>query len=103
MPETGDEAAEQSVRLPWESMDDGDASSALDASPDAELEALALAAAAVAGNGRQGTDDDADDGAVAMLDYADVEPAGDDDGRFDAVDYEHPVPAEPLEDDLGPS
>jgi hypothetical protein len=98
MPESRDESAEQSVQLPWESMDDGDAPSADEASPDAELEALALAAAAVAGN----ADLDADDGAVTMLDYAEAEPAGEEDGRFDAVDYEHPVPAEPLEDDLGP-
>jgi hypothetical protein len=94
MPDTPDEAAEESVRLPWESMDDADASSA-EASADADLEALALAAAAVAGDA--GPEDDP----VPMLHYAEAE-SPDDVGGVDAVDYERPVPAEPLEDDLGP-
>ena len=84
MPDSGD----KSTQLPWESIgDDADA-------PAAVAEAPRPAAA----------------GEAELLDYAEVEvepdaPADDDAGDGigdDTVHYERPVPAEPLEEDLGP-
>jgi hypothetical protein len=76
MPSERDES-EAAVQLPWEVADD--------------------AAPVVAEAPRE------DDRASDVLDYAVVEDrsvgAGDD---VEAVDYEHPVPAEPVEEDLGP-
>jgi hypothetical protein len=61
------------------------------------LDALAAAVAARTG-------DAGETGAVELLDYAEDHCAdaayGGDPG---AVDYEHPIPAEPVEDDLGPA
>ena len=85
MPDSGDKAAQ----LPWESIgDDADA-------PAAVAEAPRPAGAREA----------------ALLDYAEVEVEAEaasnddavDDADDDAVHYERPVPAEPLEEDLGPA
>ena len=91
MPDSRDEATDTPVQLPWESM--GEEVPRAEDDGGAELRALAAAVA--------GADEDAEaEGAVHVLDYAEVEAA--DDGEPGAVDYEHPVPAEPVEDDLGP-
>ena len=97
MPESRDEATERPteapVRLPWESMDEDVARVEPEDDGGAELRALAAAVA--------GAEEDAEaEGPVDVLDYAEVEAA--DDGEPGAVDYEHPVPAEPVEEDLGP-
>ena len=91
MPDPRDKATQAPVRLPWESM--GDDVDAPAAAPEADLDALAAAVA-----GRSGADEA--DGKVELLQYVD---AGEDETDPEAVDYEHPVPAEPVEDDLGPA
>ena len=105
MPEPRDDnEPTKPVQLPWESMDDGDGPSAAARDPDADL--AAIAAAAMLDATRRG-EDGADDAPVHALDYAELDDAHPDaeanHGEPGAVDYEHPVPAEPLEEDLGPA
>lgn len=85
------------VQLPWESMDDGEGAPPAARPPEDDLAAIAAASAALRGD-RDAADED---GSVYALDYAELpEP---DVGDAGAVDYEQPVPAEPLEEDLGPA
>ena len=88
------------VQLPWESMDSGDVPPVARTEED-DLAAIAAAAATLRGD----RDGDADDETVVRsLDYAELSEAeGADGGEPGAVDYEQPVPAEPLEEDLGPA
>ena len=89
MPESRDNAPDPMVRLPWESIDE--VVQTPPALPPTDLDALAAVV-----SGRSG--DDEREGDVELLNYAEAGEVADP----DAVDYEHPVPAEPVEDDLGP-
>ena len=82
-------AARAEVQLPWE-VDDGDADAA--ATPVAEAPPREFHVV-----------DDTEGRGEAVIDYA-AAGAGDgyDDFEGEDLDYEHPVPAEPVEDDLGP-
>ena len=114
-PEPRDETDPTPVQLPWESMDDAEGSPVRGRAPDADLAALAAAVEALDASRRPGgaaddSSDDASAGAVHSLDYAELDPPAnapipgpDSDPDPGAVDYEHPVPAEPLEEDLGPA
>ena len=94
------------VQLPWESMDDGEGPPpAATRAPEDDLAAIAAAAATLRGD-RDAVADGDEEGAVRALDYAELADvdthtdAGDASGE---LDYERPVPAEPLEEDLGPA
>jgi hypothetical protein len=95
MPDSHDNASEPPVRLPWESIDE-EAVEKPPAEAPGDLDALAAVVAE-----RSGADapDGGGDGNVELLDYAE---AGDGARDLEAVDYERPVPAEPVEEDLGP-
>ena len=85
MPNAPDNATDTPAQLPWESIGD---------EPDAP--------AAVAEVPRP-----TDSGEAELLDYAEVEADAEAPSDYDTIDdtvhYERPVPAEPLEEDLGPA
>jgi len=97
MPDSRDKATRPEAQLPWESMDDGD-------SVAASAPAVAEAPPAEARRGEFVVVDDTGDEGGGVLDYSsgrDGDTGAADDFDPD-LDYEHPVPAEPVEDDLGP-
>src|SRR5436309_973572 len=95
MPDSRDKATRPEAQLPWESMDDGDTAAA-------SAPAVAEAPAVEARRGEFVVVDDTGDEGDGVLDYASGSSAGAA-GDFDSdLGYEHPVPAEPVEDDLGP-
>lgn len=73
MPTQGDQSTQDSAQLPWESLDGEDGQSASDRG-----------------------------GEVALVTEAWAEPVVPVEADHDSVDYASPVPAEPVEDDLGP-
>lgn len=98
MPNQHDDSTQPAVQLPWESMDD-DAEAP---TPAADAHLMALAAAVEASSHQDGeSQNDGTNADADLLDYATV--SVDVDDGPGAVDYERPVPAEPVEDDLGPA